>query len=89
MILGSSLGWLCGTFMTPYNKKESEYVSSFTKTISLFASGYIVGKIDKVVEHFFNQILIFNTLVAFRSMLFIASFVIALMLNLYLPTILS
>ncbi len=81
MILGTSLGWLCGTFITPYNEKESEYVSSFTKLASVFFSGYVIGKMDRVVEYFLSPDIFFDTLSAFRPMSFLASFVIALMLT--------
>ncbi|MEI7870390.1 MAG: hypothetical protein WCI11_21140 [Candidatus Methylumidiphilus sp.] len=81
MILGLSLGWLCGTFMTPYNKTESEYVSSFTKAVSVFVSGYMVGKVDRVVEHILNPTFLISTVPAFRIMSFVASFIIALMLT--------
>ena len=81
MILGLSLGWLCGTFMTPYNKIESEYVSSFTKAVSVFVSGYVVGKVDRVVEYILNPTFLMSTLPAFRIMSFVATFVIALMLT--------
>ena len=52
MILGSALGWLCGTFITPYNKKENEYVSSFTKLASVFVSGYVIGKWTELLSTF-------------------------------------
>ena len=81
MILGLSLGWLCGTFMTPYNNRESEYVSSFTKAVSVFASGYLIGKADKLVEYILSPSFLINTLSAFRIMSFVASFVISLMLT--------
>ena len=81
MILGSALGWLCGTFITPYNNKESEYVSSFTKLASVFVSGYVIGKMDRIIEHFLNPGFFFGTLSAFRTMSFLATFVIALMLT--------
>ena len=81
MILGLSLGWLCGTFMTPYNNRESEYVSSFTKAVSVFTGGYLIGKADKLVEYILSPDFLVNTLSAFRIMAFVASFVISLMLT--------
>ena len=81
MILGTALGWLCGTAMTPFNAKELGNFTAFAKAASAFISGYLVGKIDKAVEKVFSPTFLAQPLAAFRVLLFTASIIIAMMLT--------
>ena len=41
IVLGSSLGWLIGIFLSPYDGGEEERFSGYASAISAFVSGYL------------------------------------------------
>lgn len=50
LILSLSIGWAIGTFLSPDSGHEANKFSDFVKGFSLFASGYLVSKGDRVVD---------------------------------------
>jgi D-alanyl-lipoteichoic acid acyltransferase DltB (MBOAT superfamily) len=81
MILGCTFGWLLGTLITPYDTKERADFSAYAKAASAFISGYVIAKIDKVIEHILSPTFLFEDAAGFRMMLFVASFCLCLLLT--------
>jgi len=50
---GSTLGWLIGIMVTPYSKEESKRLSEVARLAYGFLTGYVVSKLDRVIEHLF------------------------------------
>jgi len=81
MVLACALGWLMGTLMTPYDPAERADFSAYAKAASAFISGYLLGKIDKVIEHILTPAFLSDPLTAFRTMLFLAAFCVCVLLT--------
>ena len=77
LVLGTSFGWLLGTIVSPYNPQEETQFATYTKAFSAFLSGYLVAKIDKIVEHLFSPEFLSAPEAAFRMILFLAAVVVA------------
>ncbi len=50
-VLGCAIGWILGTVASPYTNKESTRFGAFGKAVGAFLTGYIFGKMDKLIEH--------------------------------------
>lgn len=50
VMIGALLGWSLGMFFAPYDTGEAERFSSIGQSISVFASGYLVSKLDRFLE---------------------------------------
>jgi len=48
--IGALAGWALGMFFAPYDTGEAEKFSSIGQSISVFASGYLVSKVDRYLE---------------------------------------
>lgn len=81
LVLGITLGWLTGFIVTPYTKQEEKQFLTYSKAISVFVSGYLVAKIDKVVERILSPDHLFQAIIAFRGMVFVSSFIVALLIT--------
>jgi hypothetical protein len=81
MVLGISLGWLIGIIISPYSVNEKKMFSEYTKAIGVFASGYLVGKIDRFIEALLRPDFILDSTIGFRFIAFISSLVIAIMIT--------
>jgi hypothetical protein len=79
-ICGMLLGWIVGVALTPYNKEEQSKFSGYAKAIGVFASGYLVAKIDKVVEYLLSPENIFlrGSQAGPRILIFLASALLSL-----------
>lgn len=74
-IVGMLIGWMIAVALTPYSKEEKYQFSVYSKAIGVFASGYLVAKIDKVFEYLLdpNNIFASGSENGFRMLIFIAS----------------
>jgi hypothetical protein len=81
LALASGAGWLIGTIISPYDSKEEAAFSNYSKAVSAFASGYLVAKIDKIVEHVFSPEFLATPDAAFRMILFLGGFIIAVLIT--------
>ncbi|WP_233235048.1 hypothetical protein [Bordetella sp. LUAb4] len=80
VITGMTLGWAIGIVMTPYSQTEKLRFSGYTRAIGVFASGYLVGKIDAGVAALFNPDLwAGSAFLAFRVLLFFCSVMVGLL----------
>ena len=50
MITFSAVGWMAGMILSPDSRVEEKKFSNLWKGISLFVSGYLVSKLDPLVE---------------------------------------
>jgi hypothetical protein len=48
--LGGLLGWVLGVAFAPYSPEEKKQFALVGKTVSVFVSGYVVGKLDRFLE---------------------------------------
>jgi hypothetical protein len=46
-VLGTSLGWLFGTLLSPYESEALRF-ESFGKVVSAFVSGFLLSKVDAI-----------------------------------------
>jgi hypothetical protein len=72
-LLGTLLGYLIGVTISPYSFQEKEEFSTLSKAVSLFISGYLLGKIDKLLGEMFTIAFFSRKLQAFRFVLFFLS----------------
>ena len=49
-ILGGLIGWVLGVLATPLNTAEGIRFLTYTELLSVFASGYLVSKLDRFLE---------------------------------------
>lgn len=78
VLLGIAFGWLFGILLSPYSEDEKNKFSEYAKAFGVFASGYLVGKTDKVVEELFKPDFILDSVHGFRVMAFVSAFLISL-----------
>jgi pheromone shutdown protein TraB len=80
LILGCALGWFTGILSTPYDKQEQSRFQTYAKVISLFLSGYVLAKLDRVIEQLISVDTLHDQLVLFRLFAFVGIFLITLIL---------
>jgi hypothetical protein len=61
LIFSAGVGWLSAVMFSPYNKIESRKFGSAAKAIGAFASGYVLGKVDKLATYIFSPEFMFDT----------------------------
>lgn len=49
-LFGSLIGWALGMFFAPYTPTEAARFSSIGQAVSVFASGYLISKLDRFLE---------------------------------------
>ncbi|HME24739.1 MAG TPA: hypothetical protein VKI44_25990 [Acetobacteraceae bacterium] len=77
ILVGVASGWVLGIFLAPYTDIEKSQFTELAKGISIFASGYLVGKIDPLLTYALNpqvlrrtsRIIVFRAVVLTTSML--------------------
>jgi hypothetical protein len=81
VVLGLALGWLLGILLSPYSGAEEKKFSEYAKAFGVFASGYLVAKVDKVIEALFQPDFILDSIHGFRVMAFVAALIIGLVVT--------
>lgn len=82
LVAGYAIGWLLGIVVSPYSKEEKDSFTEYAKALGAFASGWLVGKIDKVVEAIFQpDFLLKEPLNSFRIIAFGSALIIALVIT--------
>jgi hypothetical protein len=69
-LVGASLGWALAVLASPYSETDSTKFTQLTRTISLLGSGYLISKLDKVIEAAFKPEVILEGTVFIRVLLF-------------------
>jgi D-alanyl-lipoteichoic acid acyltransferase DltB (MBOAT superfamily) len=89
IILGASLGWLLGIFMSPYDAGERASFAVYAGAVASFVSGYLVAKVDSSVTKLLSPEFLFQKIVAFRFISFFSVLLLAMLLTfavrVYLP----
>jgi uncharacterized membrane protein len=81
VLLGVASGWLLGIMVSPYSLDEKENFNAYAKAFGVFASGYLVAKVDKVVEHMFSENFILDPSNGFRLVAFLVALLVALIVT--------
>jgi hypothetical protein len=81
LVLAFAGGWFIGILISPYSRQEEEQFSTISKTASAFASGYLVGKVDKIIEKMTSPEFLLNPIAGFRLMAFVAAFTISMLIT--------
>lgn len=81
VILGGTIGWVTGIFLTPYNGNQLSDFEKYASFVSLFVSGYLVGKVDSTVAYLFKPENLFTPIIGFRTAATLASFMLGLLIT--------
>jgi hypothetical protein len=79
--MGFAVGWLLGILLSPYSKNEQARFTTYASAFGVFASGYLVGKVDKVLEAIFDPQFILDSVHGFRSLAFATSLILGLIVT--------
>lgn len=82
-ICGYIIGWIVAIISTPMNEIDRDKIGRFTGLIGTFISGYLLSKLDKILERIFDPAVIFSELTGARVLLFICCFGITFILVFY------
>jgi len=77
--LGLTAGWAAGLLLAPY-ESEQERFREYAKLISVFMTGYLVSKVDRLIELWFDPEhgpILLRPMFAHRMLLCITSFLLA------------
>lgn len=75
-LLGLLSGWLVGTGLAPYDKLDEKRFKKISVTASAFLSGYVVSKLDRLLEATLLQTSSLHPLAWARTGLFSAAFLV-------------
>jgi hypothetical protein len=75
------VGWLLGTFISPESNTEETRFSAYGKAVSAFVSGYLISKLDKVVEMILSPGTLAVPIASFRLAGSIAALISALLVT--------
>jgi hypothetical protein len=75
LVFGWSVGWLIGTFLSPYTGSEKTEFAEYAGAVSVFISGYAIGKVDRLITHVFDPTHFFGVsrITGFRLIVFSAA----------------
>jgi len=77
LVLAWVIGWILGTLAAPYTKKEETQFTAYAKAVSVFVSGYLVGKLDRLATDIFSPEILMKPIAAFRLVAFVATVLLA------------
>ncbi|WP_345971399.1 hypothetical protein WCX72_05985 [Sulfurimonas sp. HSL1-6] len=81
VILGGAIGWVVGIFLTPYSAGQKAEFAEYASVIALFASGYLVGKVDAAISHMLKPENLFTPIVGFRLVITFSSFLLGMLVT--------
>lgn len=70
-------GWSVGSLLSPWGKAEQRDFSRWATAITTFFSGYVIGKMDSIIQFFDKNGLLTQPLALRRYLLFAAWFLLA------------
>ena len=50
LIFGASTDWVVGIAVSPYSAAEQTQFTGISKSVAVFLSGYLAGKIDRMIN---------------------------------------
>lgn len=75
-VCGCIFGWLIGIFSTPYDRHDENKISKFSAMAGTFISGYLLSKIDGLIEKVLDPKTFFDSLTGLRVTLVISFFLL-------------
>ena len=81
LVFGASSGWLAGILLSPYDPKEASNFPRYAAAVSAFASGYLVSKVDRVLEEVLKPEFLFSPVPGFRLLAGLSGFAITLIVT--------
>ena len=81
LVFGASSGWLAGILLSPYDPKEARNFPRYAAAVSAFASGYLVSKVDRVLEELLRPEFLFSPVPGFRLLAGVSAFAITLVVT--------
>jgi hypothetical protein len=82
LAIGATVGWLFGVVLSPYDPSEKQAFRDYAKAGSVFVSGFLVAKIDKLAEHILDpNFLLSDNVAAFRTLGFIGCVILSMIIT--------
>lgn len=73
---GAIAGFVVGILLSPYDEQEKKWFVKYGHAISLFASGFVIAKVDRIFEDALSTKKVFDIVVLGRWLLLLSSFVL-------------
>ena len=80
LALGASFGWVVGIVISPYTSGEKTRLDAYAKVIGTFGSGYLLAKINPLVEHILDPKNVLDSTFGVRVALLLVPFIVVLVL---------
>ena len=77
ILLGAAGGWLIGLIASPYDPREEARFAKYAGVISAFASGYLVAKLDPLLNYIAKPEFLLASTNGFRIVSFLISLIVA------------
>jgi hypothetical protein len=77
VLLAIAVGWLLGVLISPYNKDEQQRFSEYARAFGVFISGYLIAKVDKILEKVLDPVALFEPTRQFRFLSFLTVCIVA------------
>lgn len=81
LVFGLSAGWVCGIFVSPYSEAEESRFSALSKAVAALGAGYLVGKLDRLIEMLFDPGLVLESVHGFRLLAGLSGFAVAVVIT--------
>lgn len=81
LVSGAAVGWLLGVAVSPYDAREASAFPKYAGAVSAFVSGYVVSKLDRVLEHLLRPEFVASAVGAFRLLGGFCALILALLLT--------
>jgi hypothetical protein len=83
LVFGWAVGWLLGTFLSPYTGAEKLQFAEYAGAISVFVSGYAIGKVDRLITHILTPDNFFSVsrVTGFRIIVFSVVLIVAMIVT--------
>lgn len=81
IVFGCSFGWVGGIVISPYTADEQSTFTRLSKEVAVFGSGYMLGKVDKLVGSLFDPALVLTSEHGFRILAAFSAFAISMVIT--------
>jgi hypothetical protein len=81
VVLGISLGWLFGMYVSPYGKGEEQRFGEYATAVSAFVSGYLISKIDGLITKLLSPEQILRPVAGFRLIAGVSTFIVTMLVT--------
>lgn len=81
IVFGASAGWVIGIVVSPYSSTEQARFTALSKAVAAFGSGYLVGKVDNLIEKLLDPALALETVHGFRILAGLSAFLLSMLVT--------